>query len=113
MFSRGVNWSWSLDDIAHHMRLEERLLDHWSQVFGGRLLVVDYEKLVTAPEAEAARILAHCGLPPQSLEGFEQTRRVVATSSLAQVRKAVYRSSVGAAEPYRKHLKPFVASYRL
>jgi tetratricopeptide (TPR) repeat protein len=111
MFARGVDWSWSLEDIAHHIRLEDRLLDHWAQVLGKRLLVIDYEQLVAEPEGEGKRLFAHCGLADHKVEGFERTQRAVGTSSLAQVRQPVYPSSVGGAERYRKHLEPFVTAY--
>jgi len=110
-FLSGMNWSWSLEDIAHHMRLENRLLSHWKGVLGDRLLVIDYEQLVEDPEGEGQRLFAHCGLSPHKVEGFEQTKRVVSTSSLAQVRQPVYKSSVGGAERYRKHLQPFIDAY--
>lgn len=110
-FVKGLNWSWDLEDIAHHIRLEERLLAHWRQVLGDRLLVVDYEQLIADPEGQGRRLLAHCGLPDQSLAGFETSDRAVATSSVAQVRRPIYSSSIGAAEPYRKWLEPFVRAY--
>lgn len=111
MFSKGVPWSWRQEDIAHHVRSEERLLAHWREVLGRRLLVLSYENLVERPEEEGARILAHCGLPPESLGAFHETERAVTTSSAAQVRQPLYRGSVGAAERYRAHLQPFIAAY--
>lgn len=111
MFARGAEWSWSLEDIAHHMRLEDRLLAHWLGVLGDRLLVVDYEQLVEDPEGQGQRLFAHCGLSPHKVEGFQETKRSVSTSSLAQVRQPVYQSSVGGAGRYRKHLQPFISAY--
>src|SRR5690606_37782077 len=55
-------WSYDLEDIAFHFRLEDRLLEQWREILGTRLLVVPYESLVDDPGVWIRRILRHCGL---------------------------------------------------
>jgi len=92
--------------------MEDELLARWRDILGERLLVVDYEALAAGPEQEIRRILSHCGLAeePQAFAPHE-TRRAVATSSVMQVRQPINRNAIGAAEPYREYLQPFIAAY--
>lgn len=112
-FIHGVAWSYSLTDIAHHFRLEDRLVDFWQERLGDRLLVVPYPALVDAPKDWTRRILTHCKLPEEEqVHRFHETERVVATASALQVRRPVNRSGIGVADPYREFLQPFVEAYR-
>jgi hypothetical protein len=111
-FSQGIEWSWSLADIAAHFSAEDRLYEHWRQVLGERILALSYEELAADPQAQTRRILAHVGLDPEpAMEAVHRTRRAVATASVAQVRQPIYRSAIGTAERYRAHLEPFIAAY--
>lgn len=105
-------WSYDLHDIAAHFRLEDELLARWREILGKRLLVVPYEALVTEPDIWIRRILSHCGLDeePQVFAPHEN-RRPVMTASLVQVRKPINRAAIGAAEPYRNFLAPFIEAY--
>lgn len=108
-----VRWSYDLEDIAAHFRLEDELLAQWRAILGERLLVVPYEELVSDPASWTRRLLAHCGLPeePQVFAPHE-TARPVATASMAQVRRPISRAAIGSAAPYRAFLEPFLAAYR-
>jgi tetratricopeptide (TPR) repeat protein len=111
-FVRGAAWSYDLAHIAHHFALEDRLLAHWQRVLGTRLLVIDYETLVSDPAHEIARLLAHCGLPEEpAVFAPQATRRVVTTTSVMQVRDPINTGAVGKSERYRRHLAPFIDSY--
>ena len=107
-----VPWSYDLGDIAAHFRLEDRLLAQWQQILGDRLLVLPYEALVTDPDTWIRRVLQHCGLAEESqVFAPHENKRPVATASTAQVRRPIHRAGVGAAEPYRAFLKPFIEAY--
>ena len=112
-FIQGLDWSWKLEDIATHFALEDQLFRHWSQMFPDRILVVDYQDLVRSPETQIPRILDHCGLPaePQVFRPHE-TRRIVSTASVMQVREPINTGAIGAAEAYRQYLAPFTERYR-
>jgi tetratricopeptide (TPR) repeat protein len=111
-FLAGVPWSYDLEDIAFHFRLEDNLLARWQEVLGDRLLLVPYESLVAEPTAWTKRILVHCGLAeePPAFAPHENTRAVM-TSSVTQVREPINSKGVGSAEPYRQFLEPFIKAY--
>ncbi|MDT0506448.1 sulfotransferase [Novosphingobium sp. MMS21-SN21R] len=111
-FIHGLDWSWDLEDIAAHFALEDELFRHWSAMFPDRILVVDYQSLVQDPEPQIRRILAHCGLAeePQVFRPHE-TKRIVSTASVMQVREPINTGAVGAADAYRTRLAPFTERY--
>jgi tetratricopeptide (TPR) repeat protein len=111
-FSQGINWSWSLTDIAEHFQAEDKLYAHWRDMLGERMLTLSYEELATDAKRQIGRILDHVGLDPEpETETPHLARRAVTTSSVAQVRQPIYRSSIGAAARYRDQLKPFLETY--
>lgn len=111
-FARGVNWSFSLEAIAAHFRLEDALYRHWREVLGTRILTVEYGALVEQPDREIERIANHCNLPFQSpMVRPHQTERVVTTASALQVREPINTKGLAVAEPYRKFLQPFAEIY--
>ena len=108
----GLPWSYDLEDIAAHFRLEDRLLQQWQDILGDRLLVVPLEALADEPDGWIRRILAHCGLSEES-QAFKphENPRPVTTASVRQVRKPINRDGIGSAEPYREFLEPFLDAY--
>jgi hypothetical protein len=74
---------------------------------------VDYERLVNNQESESRRIIDWCGLEwePGCLE-FHTSSEPAATASAAQVRQAMYTSSVNLWRNYEQQLAPFVAKLR-
>ena len=111
-FIHGVGWSYDLEDIAHHFRLQDAQTAFWQDRLGDRLLVVPYADLVEQPELWTRRLLSHCGLSEEAgVFKPHETERVVATASAMQVRQPINRSGLGVAEPYRTHLQPFVDAY--
>lgn len=105
-------WSYDLADIAAHFRIEDQLMSQWQQILGDRLLAVPYEALVTDPEPWIRRILAHCGLEEEpGVFAPHENARAVPTASMAQVRRPINRDGIGAAEPYRQYLQPFIEAY--
>jgi tetratricopeptide (TPR) repeat protein len=112
-FSDGVEWSWSLTDIAAHFEAEDRLYAHWREVLGDRMLTVTYEELVTDTAAIANRLFEHVGLEPEAhAPPTHELERTVSTASMMQVRQPIYQSSINAADRYRDYLQPFVDAYR-
>ncbi|OYV87984.1 MAG: hypothetical protein B7Z73_09340 [Planctomycetia bacterium 21-64-5] len=64
-----------------------------------------YERLVDDFEVEARRLVTACGLDwePACLH-FHQTARPVRTASVTQVRRPLYRQSVGRWKAYQSYL---------
>lgn len=110
-FLRGHNWSWSLDTIAAHFAIEDRLLAFWQAHIGSRLLVCDYSELVRTPQEVIPKLADHCKIPfnEQMLRPHELDR-IVTTASVAQVRKPINQSGLGTAAPYLEWLTSFTQS---
>jgi hypothetical protein len=83
---------------------------HWRNVVpSGVMLEVQYEEIVDDLEAQARRIVAHCGLEwDDACLEFHRTERAVRTVSHAQVRQPIYHSSVGRPRPPRNLLLPLL-----
>ena len=85
-------------------------MEHWRKVLpSGVMLEVQYEELVDNIAEQARQIVAHCGVPWDAacLE-FHKTDRVVRTASVTQVRRPIYRSSVGRWRNYEEFLQPLL-----
>ena len=97
----------NLSELGAYYRLHRELLDHWQQVLGGRLYVLQYEKMVTEPEHEIRKLLEFMGLPfDERCLAFHQTGRVVRSPSASQVHQPLFASSIGAWQHYAEHLQP-------
>ncbi len=109
---KALSWSWSLSDIAHHMRNEERLIEHWRSLYPDRIRVVDYETLVTRPSEELPDLVAHFGLPEEpQLLAFHRNQSSVSTASQMQVRSPLSSEGVRRSAPYEEFLEPFRTAY--
>ncbi|NCP12011.1 MAG: sulfotransferase [Sphingomonadales bacterium] len=111
-FLSGIDWSWRLQDIAMHFKLEDQLHRYWKAELGARILDVPYAELVTDSEHWIEKITEHCGLrvEPQQFKAHE-IERAVTTASVAQVREPINRKGVGSSAPYAPWLKPFSDAY--
>jgi tetratricopeptide (TPR) repeat protein len=109
-FLMGLGWTFSVEAIARHFKLEAEMLQHWQQVLGDRLLVVDYESLVADKEVEIPRILRHCGLEPEAqVFNPELSSRPVVTSSVTQVREPINTRAIDAVRNYPQFIRLFEA----
>jgi len=112
-FHEGLSWSYDFDSIAAFLRVYEDILDHWKRNLPGRILTVEFERLVSDPEGETARIFEFVGLPrPTDWQNFYEKRSVVMTASQRQVRRPLNSEGVGAWRRYEKHLGPLKEALR-
>jgi len=95
LFAGGQEFTYSLTDIARYYRTYLELMRHWDEVLPGAVLRVQYEDLVNDLDRTVQRVLAFCGLEPQSacLE-FHKTERSVSTASSEQVRQPLFREGL-------------------
>ena len=92
--SRSLGFAYDLDDLVRYYRLYDDMMQRWSALCPGRILDVDYEKLIEQPEAETRRIVGSIPLPWHAdYLAPETTARLVLTASADQVRQAIYRGS--------------------
>jgi tetratricopeptide (TPR) repeat protein len=103
--------TYDLAELGRYYRNYQKLMAHWERVLPpGRMLTIRYEDVVADLEAQARRIIAHCGLEwdPRCL-AFHQTERPIRTASALQVRQPIYGSAVGRWRAYAPFLRPLLA----
>jgi hypothetical protein len=83
---------------------------HWRSLLPPRIFMeIDYEALVSESREETRRLLQFLDLPwNEACVRFFETPRIVNTASFAQVRRPIYRSSVGSSHSLRPHLRPLI-----
>jgi tetratricopeptide (TPR) repeat protein len=104
-----IPWANDWNHIARRLADHQRLLKHWRLTRPLEWLDVRYEDLVFNLEPNARRLINFLGLDwnPSCLQ-FHQTRRVVRTASLVQVRQPVYAHAVGRWRRYETMIAPLL-----
>lgn len=113
LFRMAYPFSYDLEDLGQYYMAYARLMAHWRDVVGERLIEIDYEALVADQERETRRLVAACGLSWEDgcLE-FQNNQSPSLTASAAQVRRPIYSSSVGLWRRYEAQLQPLVETLR-
>ncbi|MGV3483795.1 MAG: sulfotransferase [Planctomycetaceae bacterium] len=106
------NLSWpffDLDAMASYAIAYQSVMDHWKRSLPQQILDVSYERVVEDLEGQSRRMLNFLDLPwdPACLT-FYESQRSVRTPSRMQVRRPIYRSSVGAWQSCQRHIKPLL-----
>ncbi len=109
LFRTGNETTYDLRDIgAQYVRYRE-MMAHWESVLPqGRITMVSHETLLQDPEGRIRWLVQEaCGLKwDDNCLSFHRTKRPVRTSSVAQVRRPVFRSAMGRWRNYVRHLGP-------
>jgi len=108
--SPGLAFAYDMTELGRYCCDYLTLMAHWRVVLPAtHFLEVDYEAVVDDLEREARRMLDFLGLPwdPACLD-FHRTKRLVHTASLNQVRKPIYRASVGRWRDHAAYLGPLL-----
>ena len=103
-------YTYEQTELGLYYRDYQTLMAHWRATLpASHFLEVDYETVVDDLETQARRMIAFLGLSwdPACLE-FHRTRRAVRTASVNQVRKPIYRSSVGRWREHAAYLAPLL-----
>ncbi len=99
-------------DLAHlgfAYRQYERLMAHWKAALPMPVLDVAYETLVDDLDGSSRRLVAFAGLEwDDRCLDFHASGRTVRTASYDQVRRPIYRSSVGRWQRFERHLGPLL-----
>ena len=102
--------AYDLGELGRYYRAYDGLMAHWRSVLPQDVMLeVQYEDVVEDIEAQARRILVHCGLEwdPRCLD-FHRTERQVRTVSVAQVRQPIYTNAVGRWRRFEPFLGPLL-----
>jgi hypothetical protein len=113
LFSECIPYAYDLEELGRYYRAYAAVMEGWRMLLPpGRMLEVKYEAVVADLEGQARRIVEHCGLDwdPTCLE-FHRNSRTVRTASMAQVRRPLYKSSVGRWRAYERFLGPLLGQF--
>jgi tetratricopeptide (TPR) repeat protein len=100
-------YSYDLKHLGCAYRQYERMMAHWESVLDLPIMNVSYESLVTNQEQATRDLLAFCGLSwNDKCLRFYEAKRMVVTASYDQVRRPLYKSSIGRWKHYERHLEP-------
>ena len=106
-FTQGVSFAYELSELGTYYRLYANLMDHWQESLPGFVHDLRYEELLQNQEAETRKLLEFCDMEwDDACLDFHLTERPVHTASVNQVRRPIYKSSLGRAARYSKHLAP-------
>lgn len=110
LFRRGQYFTYNLAELGRYYQLYSATMNHWRSVLpSDSILDIRYEDLVENFDAETKRLLDFCGLTwDDSCRAFYRTNRAVSTASIAQVRRPLYRTSIGRWRRFEKDLEPLI-----
>lgn len=104
-------YAYDLEKLGSYYHEYQRLMAFWREVLRGRMLEIQYEDLVSDPEALSRQMIEFVGLDwddaclaPHSSGG------VVRSASIWQARQPVYKTSVGRWKNYEGHLAPLIGA---
>lgn len=98
----------NMTDLGMVYAMYCQLMDHWHRVLPqGKILDVVYEDIVEDMEMQARQVIDYLGLPwNDACLKFHESKKVVKTASLQQVRQPIYKSSMESWKRYEKHIGP-------
>jgi tetratricopeptide (TPR) repeat protein len=111
-FNGNIPYGYDQGELGRYYRIHAALMAHWRSVLpSDRFLEIDYEALVADLETQARALLDFCGLDwDDACLRFHETERAVLTASSVQVRRPLYRTSVGNAQRFDRELAPLLAA---
>jgi tetratricopeptide (TPR) repeat protein len=107
LFAWTAPHSYDQHEFVRHHRGYRKLMDHWHELLGDRLLRVRYEDVIADPERAARELAAFCGLSPvPGMTAIEESPDPVATASSVLVRDGIRRDRAGLWRHYADGLAP-------
>lgn len=112
LFSHSCPYSYDQQEFIRYYRGYQRLMAHWQELLGERLLAVRYEDLIADPEGAARRMAAFCGLDPApGMTAIERSPDPVATASSVLLRDGIRRDRGGLWRPYARGMQPMIEAF--
>jgi hypothetical protein len=107
LFNQAYPYSYDLDELVAYYAAYRRLMAHWRDLLGERLIEVSYERLVDAPETEISALIAAYGLEWQdACLNFHDNKAPSTTQSALQVRSPLNRLGVEGWRKFTDQLEP-------
>ena len=99
------SYATKLEDIAHFVSLERKVMKYWSSRYSDDIHTVEYDNLVTDFDVETQQIFNHCDLSwNEDVKSFYTNKHYCHTASFDQVRQPVHTNSVGFNKKYTAEL---------
>ena len=96
-------YSCDLSDICTFYQQHLDLLAFWQQFYADDIKVVEYEDLVRRPSDVISEIQQFLGVSADNnFNKFYQSKQLISTASMAQVRKPLHKNAINRAQPYLK-----------
>ncbi len=109
--TNALTFTYSPQALVRRIRFSQHIMSTWQNRFPDRILAVRYEDIVSDPEPQSRKIIAHTGLEwSNKCLDFHTSDTPVRSASMAQVREPVYTTSVGRWQSYRSQLAPVAAA---
>lgn len=110
-FDEAAPYATDQREMAHFHGLYSRLMSHWHAVAPGRIMDVDYSKLVENPRDSMAKVLEHCGLTWDD-RVIDTTRQggAVRTASMMDARMGIQADRSGAWRNYEERVGPLLCA---
>jgi tetratricopeptide (TPR) repeat protein len=113
LFGEAYPFSYDFQDLARYYAAYLQLIAHWRNSFGDSIHEVRYEDLVGDPTRTGAALAHACGLEwKDSAVEVEKNAAASFTASASQVRRPIYRSSLGRWRHYHSQLEPLIEALR-
>lgn len=99
------SYSSKLSDIEHFYAQQEKLLRHWTSLFPGSIFEINYEDIVDDPRNTLSSFFNSIDIEwEQGCDQFHLNKNSVATASIWQVRKPLYKDSKNRGENYKQYI---------
>jgi hypothetical protein len=100
-------FAYTLEDVGRYYVAYDKLMAHWRNVLGDRLIEVSYETLVNHQERETRLLLDRLGLEfEEACLNFERNLAPSSTASAVQVREKVHTRSINRWKHFEERLQP-------
>jgi len=118
LFFHGFNpmhsYTTDLTMLGRYYREYQRLMSHWRNIPGIRLLEIHYEEVVNDLGKSTRELLEFCALDwSDTCVNFHNSGRFVKTPSYDQVRQPIYTSSVGRWKHYQQFIAPLQSALEM
>jgi tetratricopeptide (TPR) repeat protein len=98
-------WSYNQIELNLYYNLYNNLMIYYNSVFKSKIFNISYESLISNPEKIIKELIRYCDLGwEENCLQFYESKNVVKTASVAQVRNKLYASSVNSWEKYQDFL---------
>ncbi len=95
-------YAYSFNDLKKYYNGYQEIMDHWKKIFKDEIYEIKYENMINNPKESIKKLLKYCELDwEEDCLFFYKNKRLVDTISTSQVRKPVYKNSIGLWENYQ------------